>query len=118
MFQNQIKRRTSYSAILSYLLTASIRVCCAIEQSIHTCSKFPKLVAALMVYISILEQQSKFGDALEILSGKLGSLLMIKVDKLRMQVISIAFFLSCYSSSIFEFCLLFIMNYEYNCPSN
>jgi hypothetical protein len=47
-----------------------------------------------MVYISILEQQSKFGDALEILSGKLGSLLMIKVDKLRMQVISIAFFLS------------------------
>ncbi|XP_045820585.1 N-terminal acetyltransferase B complex auxiliary subunit NAA25 [Trifolium pratense] len=40
---------------------------------------------ALMVYISILEQQAKFGDALEILSGKLGSLLMIKVDKLRMQ---------------------------------
>jgi N-terminal acetyltransferase B complex non-catalytic subunit len=41
---------------------------------------------ALMVYISILEQQYKFGDALEILSGKLGSLLMIKVDKLRMQL--------------------------------
>ncbi|XP_061359920.1 N-terminal acetyltransferase B complex auxiliary subunit NAA25 [Gastrolobium bilobum] len=40
---------------------------------------------ALMVYISILERQAKFGDALEILSGKLGSLLMIEVDKLRMQ---------------------------------
>ncbi|KAF7833806.1 N-terminal acetyltransferase B complex auxiliary subunit NAA25 [Senna tora] len=40
---------------------------------------------ALMVYISILEQQAKFGDALEILSGKLGSLLMIEVDKLRIQ---------------------------------
>ncbi|KEH34387.1 putative tetratricopeptide-like helical domain, N-acetyltransferase B complex, non-catalytic subunit [Medicago truncatula] len=40
---------------------------------------------ALMVYISILEQQAKFGDALEILSGKLGSLLTINVDKLRMQ---------------------------------
>ncbi|KAI4315952.1 hypothetical protein L6164_023975 [Bauhinia variegata] len=40
---------------------------------------------ALMVYISILEQQAKYGDALEILSGKLGSLLMIEVDKLRIQ---------------------------------
>ncbi|KAK6234557.1 hypothetical protein SCA6_009894 [Theobroma cacao] len=40
---------------------------------------------ALIVYISILEQQSKFGDALEILTGKLGSLLMIEVDKLRIQ---------------------------------
>ncbi|KAK7305478.1 hypothetical protein VNO77_43384 [Canavalia gladiata] len=40
---------------------------------------------ALMIYISILERQAKFGDALEILSGKLGSLLMIEVDKLRMQ---------------------------------
>ncbi|TXG74476.1 hypothetical protein EZV62_003055 [Acer yangbiense] len=39
---------------------------------------------ALIVYISILEQQAKYGDALEILS-KLGSLLMIEVDKLRMQ---------------------------------
>ena len=63
-----------------------------------------------MVYISILEQQAKFGDALEILSGKLGSLLTINVDKLRMQVISIAFFLSCNFSLTFEFCLLFIMN--------
>lgn len=41
-----------------------------------------------MIYISILERQAKFGDALEILSGKLGSLLQIEVDKLRMQVIS------------------------------
>ncbi|KAL5580626.1 hypothetical protein UlMin_013068 [Ulmus minor] len=40
---------------------------------------------ALMVYISLLEQQAKYGDALEILSGKLGSLLMIEVDKLRIQ---------------------------------
>ncbi|XP_068311883.1 N-terminal acetyltransferase B complex auxiliary subunit NAA25-like [Pyrus communis] len=40
---------------------------------------------ALMVYVSILEQQAKYGDALEILSGKLGSLLMIEVDKLRIQ---------------------------------
>ncbi|XP_024023343.1 N-terminal acetyltransferase B complex auxiliary subunit NAA25 [Morus notabilis] len=40
---------------------------------------------ALMVYISILEQQAKYGDALEFLSGKLGSLLVIEVDKLRMQ---------------------------------
>ncbi|KAH9701947.1 N-terminal acetyltransferase B complex auxiliary subunit NAA25 [Citrus sinensis] len=41
---------------------------------------------ALIVYISILEQQSKYGDALEILSGTLGSLLVIEVDKLRMQL--------------------------------
>ncbi|KAK4278520.1 hypothetical protein QN277_016356 [Acacia crassicarpa] len=40
---------------------------------------------ALIVYLSILEQQAKFGDALEILSGNLGSLLMIEVDKLRIQ---------------------------------
>ncbi|KAK6935668.1 N-acetyltransferase B complex, non-catalytic subunit [Dillenia turbinata] len=40
---------------------------------------------ALMVYISILEQQSKYGDALELLFGELGSLLMIDVDKLRIQ---------------------------------
>ncbi|CAN1266453.1 N-terminal acetyltransferase B complex auxiliary subunit NAA25 [Linum perenne] len=40
---------------------------------------------ALIVYISILEQQAKYGDALEVLSGKLGSLLMIEVDKLRIQ---------------------------------
>ncbi|XP_020221131.1 N-terminal acetyltransferase B complex auxiliary subunit NAA25 [Cajanus cajan] len=39
---------------------------------------------ALMIYISLLDRQAKFGDALEILSGKLGSLLMIEVDKLRM----------------------------------
>ncbi|KAL3518007.1 hypothetical protein ACH5RR_020596 [Cinchona calisaya] len=40
---------------------------------------------ALIVYISLLEQQSKFGDALEILTGKLGSLIMIEVDRLRLQ---------------------------------
>ncbi|XP_054797516.1 N-terminal acetyltransferase B complex auxiliary subunit NAA25 isoform X1 [Prosopis cineraria] len=40
---------------------------------------------ALIVYLSILEQQAKFGDALEILSGNLGSLLMIEVEKLRIQ---------------------------------
>lgn len=40
---------------------------------------------ALSVYISLLEYQSKFGEALEILSGKLGSLIVIEVDKLRIQ---------------------------------
>ncbi|XP_022549036.1 N-terminal acetyltransferase B complex auxiliary subunit NAA25-like isoform X2 [Brassica napus] len=40
---------------------------------------------ALMVYISLLEQQSKYKDALEVLSGNLGSLLVIEVDKLRIQ---------------------------------
>ncbi|KAJ0266795.1 N-terminal acetyltransferase B complex auxiliary subunit NAA25 [Hirschfeldia incana] len=40
---------------------------------------------ALMVYISLLEQQSKYNDALEVLSGNLGSLLVIEVDKLRIQ---------------------------------
>ncbi|XP_038723807.1 N-terminal acetyltransferase B complex auxiliary subunit NAA25-like isoform X2 [Tripterygium wilfordii] len=40
---------------------------------------------ALIVYISILEQQAKYGDALEILSGKLGSLLMMEVDRLRIE---------------------------------
>ncbi|GER30478.1 tetratricopeptide repeat protein [Striga asiatica] len=40
---------------------------------------------ALSVYISLLEQQCKYGDALEILSGNLGSLMMIEVDKLRLQ---------------------------------
>lgn len=46
------------------------------------------VTAALSVYISLLEQQSKYGDALEILSGNLGSLMMIEVDKLRLQVFS------------------------------
>lgn len=41
---------------------------------------------ALSVYISLLEYQSKFGEALEILSGKLGSLIVIEVDKLRIQL--------------------------------
>lgn len=40
---------------------------------------------ALMVYISLLEQQSKYNDALQVLSGNLGSLLVIEVDKLRIQ---------------------------------
>ncbi|KAF8018754.1 hypothetical protein BT93_H3607 [Corymbia citriodora subsp. variegata] len=40
---------------------------------------------ALMVYISLLEQQDKYGYALEILSGNFGSLLMVEVDKLRIQ---------------------------------
>ncbi|XP_076930880.1 N-terminal acetyltransferase B complex auxiliary subunit NAA25-like [Bidens hawaiensis] len=40
---------------------------------------------ALSVYISLLEQQAKYGDATEILSGNLGSLIMIEVDKLRIQ---------------------------------
>ncbi|KAF5744470.1 phagocyte signaling-impaired protein [Tripterygium wilfordii] len=40
---------------------------------------------ALIVYISILEQQAKYADALEILAGKLGSLLMMEVDRLRIE---------------------------------
>ncbi|CAI9301000.1 unnamed protein product [Lactuca saligna] len=40
---------------------------------------------ALSVYISLLEQQAKYGDATEVLSGNLGSLIMIEVDKLRIQ---------------------------------
>ncbi|GAB4860256.1 hypothetical protein Ancab_011737 [Ancistrocladus abbreviatus] len=40
---------------------------------------------AVIVYISVLEQQGKYGDALEILSGELGSLLTIEVDRLRLQ---------------------------------
>ncbi|KAE8711211.1 exocyst subunit EXO70 family protein [Hibiscus syriacus] len=40
---------------------------------------------ALIVYFSILEQQTKYADALDILGGKLGSLLMVEVDKLRIQ---------------------------------
>ncbi|KAF3570596.1 hypothetical protein F2Q69_00058415 [Brassica cretica] len=40
----------------------------------------------LMVYVSLVEQQSKYNDALEVLSGNLGSLLVIEVDKLRIQV--------------------------------
>lgn len=40
---------------------------------------------ALIVYISILEQQAKYGDAFKLISGDLGSLIMIEVDKLRIQ---------------------------------
>ena len=45
-----------------------------------------------MVYISILEHQAKYEDALEVLTGKLGSLLTVEVDRLRIQVFSKAFF--------------------------
>ncbi|KAL6532598.1 hypothetical protein OROHE_014020 [Orobanche hederae] len=40
---------------------------------------------ALSVYIFLLEQQCKYSDALEILSGNLGSLMLIEGDKLRIQ---------------------------------
>ena len=45
-----------------------------------------------------MEQQSKYGDALEIISGKLGLLIIIEVDRLRLQVFSEAFLSSnfCY----------------------
>ena len=49
---------------------------------------------AVLVYISILEQQGKFGAALEIISGDLGSLLPIEVDKYRIQVEVIFLFFS------------------------
>lgn len=55
------------------------------------CCYHLQFVPALTVYISILEQQAKYGNALEMLSGELGSLLMIEVDKLRVQVLSEAF---------------------------
>ncbi|XP_039128468.1 LOW QUALITY PROTEIN: N-terminal acetyltransferase B complex auxiliary subunit NAA25 [Dioscorea cayenensis subsp. rotundata] len=40
---------------------------------------------ALHIYISILEQQGKYETALEVISGNLGSLIGIEVDKLRIQ---------------------------------
>lgn len=40
---------------------------------------------ALVVYLSVLEQQGKYGDALDVLSGELGSLIVIEVDRLRLQ---------------------------------
>ena len=44
------------------------------------------VLSDLTVYVSLLEQQSKYNDALEVLSGNLGSLFVIEVDKLRIQV--------------------------------
>lgn len=58
---------------------------------VNLITKWLESISALIVYISVLEQQAKYGDALEILSGKLGSLLMIEVDKLRIQVLCLAF---------------------------
>ena len=69
-------------------------------------------VAALIVYISLLEQQSKFGDALEILSGKLGSLIMIEVDRLRIQVLSSAFFSDMFTL-LLMLCTLIGVNFTY-----
>ncbi|CAN4115761.1 unnamed protein product [Withania somnifera] len=40
---------------------------------------------ALVVYISLLEQQSKYGDALELITGNFGSLIKTEVDRLRLQ---------------------------------
>ncbi|KAI0519826.1 hypothetical protein KFK09_007287 [Dendrobium nobile] len=40
---------------------------------------------AVVMYISILEQQARYEDALDILSGNLGSLIGIEVDRLRLQ---------------------------------
>ncbi|KAK9168029.1 hypothetical protein Syun_000169 [Stephania yunnanensis] len=51
----------------------------------HTASHSLHEPEGLLVYISILEQQAKYGDALQILSGKLGSLIVIEVDKQRLQ---------------------------------
>ena len=48
------------------------------------------LLAALSLYISILEQQAKYDAALEVLSGDLGSLMGREEDKLRTQVISVS----------------------------
>ncbi|KAK1271734.1 hypothetical protein QJS04_geneDACA005943 [Acorus gramineus] len=40
---------------------------------------------ALLIYVSILEQQAKYEAALEVLSGDTGSLLAIEVDRLRIK---------------------------------
>ncbi|XP_074301820.1 N-terminal acetyltransferase B complex auxiliary subunit NAA25-like isoform X1 [Silene latifolia] len=40
---------------------------------------------ALIVYISVLQQQGNFSDALHVLSGNLGKLILIDVDRLRLQ---------------------------------
>lgn len=58
------------------------------------------------MYISILEQQAKYDDALEILSGNLGSLIGIEADKLRLQVV-LAFIASfSYDGFSFSFIIL------------
>lgn len=41
---------------------------------------------AVLTYISILEQQRKYTASLDVLSGDLGSLITIEVDKLRLQL--------------------------------
>lgn len=51
----------------------------------HTASYSLHEPEAVVMYISILEQQGKYEDALEIVSGDLGSVIGIEADKLRMQ---------------------------------
>lgn len=45
------------------------------------------IALSVCVYIPLFEQQRKYGDALEILPGKLGSLMMVEADKLWLQVL-------------------------------
>lgn len=64
------------------------------------------------MYISILEQQAKYDDALEILSGNLGSLIGIEADKLRLQVV-LAFIASFFMMvSLFHLLFWFLPNYR------
>lgn len=46
-----------------------------------------KFTSALILYLSLLEQQEKFDAAVEVLSGDLGSLIGIQEDRLRIQVL-------------------------------
>ena len=70
-------------------------------------------MAALALYISILEQQEKYDAALEVLSGDLGSLLGREEDKLRLQVIRIGFLGQCLLIAICLFRLQISINYIY-----
>ena len=70
-------------------------------------------MAALALYISILEQQEKYDAALEVLSGDLGSLLGREEDKLRLQVIWIGFLGQCLLIAICLFRLQISINFIY-----
>lgn len=61
---------------------------CLLDAQEFFCLIITCTISALSVYISLLEQQSKYSDALEVISGTLGSLIMIEVDRLRIQVFS------------------------------
>lgn len=85
---------------MGYLFLCLNEICCSLFGLCTECFTYR---AALIVYISVLEQQAKYGDALEVLSGKLGSLILIEVDRLRLQVFSEAFFFFLFSFSLVHY---------------